>query len=144
MSKNLSREQIADHANVIEASGSDYRAPTEIIRNFELPKGLYMTTALCYLAFLGILATAFASPGLVLPMAACIFFLFVFFGISAIWTRMAPESRKEPMNWGQLRRRGIATNVGHLSGGEAAIQMLLLPVLIVMWALAVVTIAALI
>ncbi len=140
MSRHLSRDVISTQASIVKAPA---RMPVAD-RSFELPKGLYFTTAGCYLAFLVILSTAFSSPGLLIPMAICGILLLGYFGVPALWTRMAPESRTQPMAWQQLRSRGIATHTGHLSGSEAAIQMLVLPVLIVMWALAVVTIAALI
>lgn len=151
MSKHQTRESIADHATVVAAPvARDVSVPKEIEqeaqvdRTFELPSGLYIITAACYLAFLAILGTAFASPGLIIPMAIFVVFIAGFFGVPAAWTRMAPDSTKRPMAWNQFSSRGIATVTGRLSGREATVQMLILPVLIVFWALAVVTIAALI
>lgn len=145
MSKHLTREIMADYATVLAApSAADVREPMQVDRSFELPSGLYMMTAACYLAFLAILSTAFASPGLIIPMAICVVLVAGFFGVPAVWTRMAPDSTKRPMAWNQFSSRGIATVTGRLSAGEATVQMLILPVLIVFWALAVVTIAALI
>ncbi len=140
MSRHITREHIVDQGIIVEAP----RAKPVADRSFELPKALYFTSAACYLVFIGLLAAALSSPGLIIPLAVCVVLIAAFFGVPAMWTRMAPQSRTEPMAWQQFRSRGIATHTGHLSSGEAAIQMLVLPVLIVMWALAVVTIAALI
>lgn len=57
---------------------------------------------------------------------------------------MAPGSTKLPMSWSRFSSKGIATLTGHLSAGDASVQMLILPVLVVLWALAAATIAALI
>lgn len=145
MSRHLTRELIADHANVVAApAAAEQRQPVQVDRSFELPTGLYVATAACYLAFLTILVATFASPGLIIPMAIFVMFIIGFFGVPAAWTRMAPGSAKRPLSWSQFSSRGISTLTGRLSAGEAAIQTLILPVLVVMWALAVATIAALI
>ena len=145
MSRNLNRELIADQAIVVQLPRTfEPLHPVQVDRSFEMPTGVYVATAGCCLAFLAILATAFASPGLIIPIAVCITFIIGFFGVPATWTRMAPDSIKRPMGWNQFANRGIATLTGRLSAGEATVQMLILPVLVVMWAFAVATIAALI
>jgi len=149
MSKHLTRELIADQANVVaapESSPSVAQAiqPEQVDRTFEIPTGLYVTTAACYLAFLAILVTAFSSPGLIIPTAIFAIFIIGFFGVPTAWTRMAPGSTKRPMSWAKFSSNGIATLTGRLSAGEASVQVLILPVLVVLWALAVATIAALI
>lgn len=75
-----------------------------------------------------------------------IFGLFVIagFGVPTIWTRLKTNSTAMPLSWGKFARNGIMTHTGRLSAGEATIQMLILPVLIVLWGLAAVTIAALV
>lgn len=71
-------------------------------------------------------------------MAVCVTFIIGYFGIPAVWTRMAPgSSSKRSMGWNQFANRGIATLTGRLSAGEATVQMLILPILVVLWALAV-------
>ncbi len=145
MSKHLTRELIADQVNVVTVPHvSEARGPAQVDRSFEMPSALYVTAAACYLAFLAILVTAFASPGLIIPMAVCVTFIIGIFGVPAAWTRIAPDSIKRPMGWNQFANRGIATLTGRLSAGEATVQILILPVLVVMWAFAVATIAALI
>jgi hypothetical protein len=145
MSKHLTRELIADHAKVVAVpSVPEIRQPVKVDRSFEMPTGLYVTAAACYVGFLAILVTVFASLGLIIPMAIFMTFLVGFFGVPAAWTRMAPGSAKRPMAWNQFSSRGISTLTGRLSAGDATVQMLILPVLVVMWALAVATIAALV
>lgn len=145
MSKHLTRELIADRAKVVAVpSVPEICQPVQVDRSFEMPTGLYVTAAACYVGFLAILVTAFASSGLIIPMAIFTIFLICFFGIPMVWTRMAPDSAKRPLAWNQFSSRSISTVTGHLSASEATMQTLILPVLVVLWALAVVIIAALI
>ena len=65
------------------------------------------------------------------------------FGVPAIWTRLKGNA-SAPETLGEFETRGIMTNTGPLRAREAAIQMLILPVLLVLWGLAVVIIAAIV
>ncbi|WP_379547470.1 hypothetical protein ACFCW2_00920 [Qipengyuania sp. DSG2-2] len=109
---------------------------------FELPTGLYVASAGCFLAFLAILAAGMSSPGLIVPMAIFVVFIGMFFAIPALFTRVKPKASDKPMSWGAFKRRGIMTHTGLLSPKDAAIQMMILPVLIVAWGLICITIAA--
>lgn len=140
MSRHFIREQIADKATIHETAPAGH----EVDRTFELPRALYAITVGCYLGFLGITATAFSSPGLLIPMVIFAFFIVAGFGVPTIWTRLGPKRPSAAMTWGVFRRKGIMTHTGRLGGGEAAVQVLVLPVLIVLWGLAVATIAALV
>lgn len=139
------RQNIADKAIIRTTAPADVAAPAhQVDRTFELPRGLYIATVSCYLGFLAIMATGFSSPGLIVPMGIFVIFIVPGFGVPAIWTKLTPENASTAKSWGELRSSGIATLTGRLSRSEASIQMLILPVLIVMWGLAVVTIAALV
>jgi hypothetical protein len=119
------------------------RHQVDIDRNFELPTGLYKATVGLYLAFLGVLFAGFGGPGLVIPMAICVVFIAGIFGVPAIWSRLKRNSSR-PMTMGAFKQAGIMTNTGPVTPKDAAIQMLILPVLIVIWACATVAIAALV
>ncbi|MEP5937411.1 MAG: hypothetical protein ABJ239_03700 [Erythrobacter sp.] len=140
MSKLINQEFIADNARIVEAPC----VPTKVDRSFEMPSVLYGTTVALYLGFLAIMAATFASPGLIIPLAICALFVFGGFGVPMVWTRLAPETKQRALSWGEFSNKGIMTNTGRLSPRDAAIQMLILPVLIVFWGLAVATIAALV
>ena len=72
------------------------------------------------------------------------FFVGGFFGIPALFVREAPDHANKAMSWGQFRMRGIDTLTGRLPAGEAAVQMLILPALLLIWGLACIIIAALV
>ena len=117
------------------------RHQVETDRNFGLPSALYGTTVGCYLAFLVIVGSAFANPVLAIPMAIFALFIVAGFGIPAIWTRLAGNT-SAPQTLGEFERSGIMTETGRLAPRDATVQVLILPVLLVVWGLAVAVIAA--
>ena len=141
MSKLLTREQIAEQARILDAPE---RQPTVVDRTFELPASLYGATVGCYVGFLAIMAVGFGNPGLILPMAIFTFIIVAGFAVPTIWARMNPEHSARSLTWGAFHRDGIATNAGRLAARDGAIQVLILPVLVMLWGCVVVTIAALV
>ncbi len=117
------------------------RHQVEADRNFGLPTALYGATVACYLGFLVIVGSAFANPVLAIPMAIIVLLIAAFFAVPAIWTRLAGNAT-EPQTMGEFETRGVMTNTGRLAPRDATIQVLILPVLLVVWGLAVAVIAA--
>ncbi len=113
-------------------------------RSFELPTSLYTVTVGSYLAFLGVMAVGFQSRDMVLPMVVFVAYIAMLFGVPMLWARMQPTNPSRALGWSVFMRNGIDTWTGRTSGSEAALQVLILPVLVFFWALAVVTIAALV
>ena len=138
MVKHFTRELVAERAIIVETP----KVSHEVDRSFELPKGLYVATVALYLGFLAVMAAGLSSPGLIIPMAIFAFFILAGFGLPAIWTRMQPPHRSRNMSWSGLVSQGIATHTGRVSARDAAVQVLILPVLIFCWGLVAVTIAA--
>lgn len=139
MSKLIAPELIADKARIVEAP----HAPTIVDRTFELPKALYGGTVACYLGFLAVTAMAFGNPGLIIPMVIFAGIIIVGFAVPGIWTRLKPETKKaHALDLDHFASRGIMTHTGPLKARDAATQVLVLPVLVLLWGLAVVTIAA--
>lgn len=130
-------------ARIVEAPVARPRHQVEVDQNFELPTALFATTVACYLAFLGIMLASFAAPMLAIPMVIFAAFIVAGFGVPAIWTRLG-GNKSRPMSFGQFHNEGIMTNTGRCSARDAAIQMLILPVLIVGWGCAVAIIVALV
>ena len=117
--------------------------PPAVDRSFGLPSALYGATVACYLGFLLIVGSAFANPVLAIPMAIFTLFIVAGFGVPALWTRLAGNT-SEPQTLGEFKTRGIMTNTGRLAPRDATIQVLILPVLLVFWGLAVAVIAAIV
>lgn len=138
MVKHFTRELVAERAIIVETP----KVSHEVDRSFELPKGLYVATVALYLGFLAVMAAGLSSPGLIIPMAIFAFFILAGFGLPTIWTRMQPPHRSRNISWSRLVSQGIATHTGPVSARDAAVQVLILPVLIFCWGLVAVTIAA--
>jgi hypothetical protein len=110
---------------------------------FELPSGLYKASAAGYLGFLAVMAIALMNPGLELPMVIFVLVIAFAFGAPLLLVRIRPEDAKQAMRVPTFMERGIDTASGHLSGGEASVQILLFPALIVFWGVVFAIIAAL-
>ncbi|HMP56881.1 MAG TPA: hypothetical protein PKD92_09955, partial [Novosphingobium sp.] len=108
-------------------------ARTRVDRNFGLPTGLFVATVVCYLGFVGLMATLFANPGLAIPLVIFAGFIIAAFGLAGWWAWMAPENDTRPLTWGQFVHRGVQTGTGLLTAGQASVQVLILPVLILFW-----------
>jgi hypothetical protein len=144
MAERISRMQVAEKAAILPEAAIAARVPTTVDRTFELPTALYGWTAGLYLGFMAVMTMGFGNPGLILPVAVIVFLIVAFFGVPAIWTRMAPASRRAPMSWSRFQWDGVRTLYGHSRAGDATVQVLILPVLIFAWGIAAVTIAALV
>jgi len=140
MAERLSPEFVAEKAIVHDEAA--LRAPMPVDRSFELPAALYVGTAVCYFAFVGVMAIGFGNPHLILPMAIIFTFFVMAFAVPAMWMRMKPGHAQRLTGWSRFQRDGIMTAFGRSTAGAATVQVLILPVLILLWGFAVVTIAA--
>jgi len=142
MAERISRQVVAEKAIVHPESA--LLPPHEVDRSFELPTGLYIATAALFLGFMAVTAIGFATRELILPVAVIVLFIFAAFGVPAVWVRMVPESRRKSLSWSRFQAEGIATEHGRTSARDATVQVLILPVLIFLWGVATVTIAAIV
>ena len=137
MSEHISGAQLDQAANV-----SAQPVQTKVDRNFGLPGGLYVATVALYVGFIGLMATLFLNPELIIPMVVFVAFIVFAFGVAGFWSKMKPDNEPPPLSWGQFASRGIQTLSGKLTASEAALQVLILPGLIFVWGLAIVVICA--
>jgi hypothetical protein len=128
-------------ARIVAPPEAPVRHQVESDRNFGLPTALYGATVAGYLGFLLVVGSAFANPVLAIPMAIFVVFIIAGFGLPMLWTRLAGNT-SEPQTLGEFEAKGIQTNTGRLAARDATIQVLILPVLLVVWGLAVAVIAA--
>ena len=143
MSKLVQDHIARGEARIVDAPAVAKRNQVEGDRNFELPTGLFVTTAGCYLAFLGIMFAGFGNPVLVIPMIIFAVSIIAGFGVPAIWVRLRDNASK-PLSSDEFARKGIMTNTGRLRPRDAAIQVLILPVLVVLWGITAAIIAAIV
>ncbi|MHA6334198.1 hypothetical protein ACXYL9_11005 [Qipengyuania sp. CAU 1752] len=142
MSRMLHNEIVAEKAVIHSENPVIRRGFPD--QTFEFPTQLFAASLGFFVAFLVVMTIGFGNPALAIPMAICAVFLVGFFGIPALFVREAPDHANKAMSWGQFRMRGIDTLTGRLPAGEAVVQMLILPVLLLIWGLACIVIAALV
>ena len=111
--------------------------------SFELPPAIFGAMAALFFGFLGVLAIGLAEPQLIVPMGVNFAFLTAFFAVPAIFAGVTKDESRS-LRWSEFMWKGIETATGHSSGREAAVLVLVLPILIFFWALAIVTIVALV
>ncbi|MBC7159403.1 MAG: hypothetical protein H5U21_05050 [Porphyrobacter sp.] len=141
MVQKLDRDAIALQAIVHDAPPAARRnAPLD--RSFELPSALYATMVALFLGYIALMAVGFASPQMILPVAIFVLFIVAFFGVPALWVRLQPDTPVRAMTMARFRATGIQTGTGHCDARAASVQVLILPVLLMAWGVAAVTIAA--
>ena len=113
-------------------------------RSFELPTGRYAAMAALFFGVVAVMAIGVGAPGMVVPTGIIVVFIACFFAVPAVLVRTHPESRRPAMTLARFRREGIATHYGPASARDATIQVLILPVLIFLFGVAVAAIAALV
>lgn len=123
--------------------GAPVRHQVEADRNFGLPAAVYGAMVGCYLGFLAIAAVTFGNPTLAIPLVIFALAIVAGFGVPTLWTRLKDNPGAAPTT-GEFARDGIMTNTGRLSASDAAIQILTLPVLVVVWGVVAFIIAALV
>lgn len=146
MSQFVARDVLHDTADIVAApahAASPAPIREEIDRTFELPTGLYVATAGLYLGFIAVMAATFGNAQLAIPLVIFAFFIVAAFGVPTIWARMNPENSLRALTYGALKNRGIMTATGRLNAGAATAQVLVLPILIFAWGVAVAIIASL-
>ena len=135
----IRKAELIDQADIVAAPAA--RACED--HSFEMPTGVYAAMAALLFGFLAVMTIGFGNPGLAIPMGINAAFLAAFFAVPAIFVR-ATHDGSRPLRWADFLDKGIGTATGHASGAEAVVLTLLLPVFILLWAVAVVTIAALV
>ncbi|HEX6218410.1 MAG TPA: hypothetical protein VFZ35_03970 [Sphingomicrobium sp.] len=136
----IRKAEVLAHADIVAAP---QRACTD--RSFELPPALHIATALLFIGFVSVLSFAFRNPEMAVPWGVFVAFIAAFFVVPGLWTRIKPETSRTPaLSWARFADEGIDTATGRTSATEATVLVLLLPFLILCWAIAVAIIASLV
>ena len=139
MTRRLSHAELLASQQIVAPPSP--RACTD--RGFELPTGIYVAMAAMFLGFVGVLSFAFRNPEMAVPFGVFVAFIAAFFTVPGLWARMKPDDSRTPArDWSRFMAEGIMTATGHSSGREAVVLALLLPFLILSFAVAVAIIAA--
>ncbi len=142
MTQHSTQTELATLATITATPTSGAAKAGPINRSFELPPVLYAITVGCYLGFLGLMSALFMTSELALPMAAFVISILGGFGLCYKWVAMKPDHACGTLTSGQFAHRGIQTLSGRLTATEASVQVLILPVLLMVWGLAIAVIVA--
>ena len=114
-------------------------------QTFELPGGIYEAMAAMFAVFVAVLGLAFRGGHMAVAYGVIFAFLAAFFAIPAIFPRSKPvETRTRALSWARFHSTGISTATGRTRATEATVLVLLLPFLILCFAIAIASIAALV
>lgn len=114
-------------------------------QSFEVPTGIYIAKASMFAGFVAVLGFAFRGGHMAVVMGVIFAFIAAFFAVPAIFPGAAAgRTQPKTLTWFEFSKRGIMTATGRSSARDATILILLLPFLILLFGIAIVTIAALI
>jgi len=127
-------------------SASNLHARTSRSRRAErtlgLPPVLFAAMIGTYFLFLGAMAAAFMNPNLVIPFGIPALYIAMAFGMPGLWARIAGRPDGHFQSRAEFRAEGMEIATGHFGSTGASAQLLVLPGLIVGWAIAIAVIAA--
>lgn len=134
-----------DHAR-LAVSGQIVEEPGQRAcedQTFGLPTGIYVTMAVLFFGSIAVLGLAFTGR-MAVSIGAIVAFLLMFFAVPTLFPRMARHGRASAAKWEEFIDHGIDTATGPTSAGSATVLVLLLPALVLCFAIAVAVIAALV
>lgn len=138
MTRSLKHAQLLAHEEIVRSPVlPGPRACDD--QTFELPVGIYAAMGLFFAGAMVVLAVAFRT-NMIVSYGVIFALLGAFFGIPAIFVKAASSKEKKGLDWRQFRSKGIETATGLTGSGEATVLVLILPFLILCWAIMVATI----
>lgn len=120
-----------DHAQFAEALRPAARR-NRADHVFDLPPALHIATFGAFFAYLGIMWAAFGEAELGIPFAIFAIFLAGAFVVPAWWARIAPPAGPTG-TLADFMREGMTCATGHVTGGQAVTQVLIMPVMLLIW-----------
>lgn len=139
--KHYSKTEIEEVGALIQAA--ELR-PKTAERPFGLHPALFIATIGGYFAFIGVMMIAFGAPEMAVPFAVCLAYIAMAFGTPALWGKIQPRGEGRYQSWGEFRAFGLDTATGRISSGGAIAQVLVLPVLLLGFAVAIAAIVLLV
>jgi hypothetical protein len=114
---------------------ADWRAGERT--GFQIPPAIWAAMVACYVVFLAALLVATGGAHAAFAIAVSAVYVAMFFGVSRALLRQGPEQPRSP-----LARAGgvLQTHYGPLGRREVIVQMLIVPMLIAFFGLAVLVI----
>jgi len=140
MSRRQTREQLLVGDEIVAAPAKGACED----QTFELPTAIYIAMATMFAGFIAVMGVSFRGGHMPVVYGVIFAFIAAFFAVPGLFPGQVPEeSRTKPLSLFEFGRRGITTATGRATAREATILVLLLPLLILCFGIAVATIASL-
>ena len=122
-------------AEILEQKARIVAAPTarrnRHERAFDLHPGVHAMVIGSWFAFVGILAAAFMSPDLAIPVGICFLGVASLFITPGLWAKVKGDDGLPRQSWSEFLEEGVQTYTGHLAAKDALAQIMTLPLLLV-------------
>lgn len=105
-------------------------------RTFDLHPAVHAMVIGTYFAFAAILCTAFMGKDLIVPTAIVVIGIASLFITPGLWAHVRPDDGLRKLSWGEFMQEGVDCITGRLTAGQALVQILVLPGLMVCLAMA--------
>ena len=128
----------ADQFQIVATKVATPSIRQEIDRSFGLPPVLHIATFALYFGFLAVMSVGLGTRELAIPLAICFVFLGMAAAVPAKWVTMKPVNKTPKTSWIDFAQDGIETYTGRMRANDAMVQVLILPVLIFLWGIAIV------
>jgi hypothetical protein len=128
----------ADQFQVVTTTTATPNIRQDVDRSFGLPPVLHVVTFALYFAFLTVMSLGLGTRDLAIPLAICFIFLGMAAVVPAKWVTMKPINQTKKNRWIDFSQYGIETYTGLMHANDAIVQILILPVLILLWGIAIV------
>ena len=102
-------------------------------RHFDLPPLLHGATLGLFLVYLAVMGATFAGGRMPIVLAICAISVIGMFVVPGLFQLMGPSHEDRPLSMFAFARDGIDCLTGRLAAGQASVQVLIMPVLILIW-----------
>lgn len=100
-------------------------------RAFDIHPAVHAMLLGSYLAFAGILMTAFMGDDLKVAAGIIVIGILSLFITPAWWSRVVPDDGARKQSWAEFLQEGVECITGKLTAGQALAQIMVLPALMV-------------
>lgn len=111
-------------------------------RSFDLHPALFALTLGGYLTFLAIMGVTFMNPEIAIPFTIFVITIVAGFVVPGLWAKVEGPQPGITQSWSEFLRDGVQTWSGHLAGRDVVAQVLIMPVMLIGWAIVIAVIRA--
>jgi Flp pilus assembly protein TadB len=119
MSVHIPTEQLQQRAEIVGWPALGRNRADHV---FDLHPAVHVGLAALYLAFAGILTTAFMAREMIVPAVIVFVGIVGLLGTPALWARVVPDDGTRKQSWAEFLHERVETITGRLTAGQALAQ----------------------